>query len=92
VKIPAYSCLSLKWIFVFPIQPGLYYGNHDTFYGTREEHHAPEECGKSPEAASLDSAPSACVSAWEYMADKRSTVPVRFGGEVGVSVDTSIFT
>ena len=38
--------------------------------------HALEECGKSPEAARLDSAPSACVSAWECMGDKRSTVPI----------------
>ena len=51
-------------------------GNRDTFYGTREEGHALEECGKSPEAARLDSAPSACVSAWECMGDKRSTVPI----------------
>jgi hypothetical protein len=51
-------------------------GNRDTFYGTREEGHALEEYGKSPEAARLDSAPSACVSTWECMGDKRSTVPI----------------
>src|ERR1017187_5646751 len=51
-------------------------GSRGPFYGTREEGHALEECGKSPEAARLDSAPSACVSTWECMGDKRSTVPI----------------
>ena len=46
------------------------------FYGTRRKGYAPGECEKTPEAASLDSAPSACVSVWEGLRDKRSTVPI----------------
>ncbi len=45
-------------------------------YGTRGKGYAPEECEKTPEAASPDSAPSACVSVWEGLGDKRSTVPI----------------
>src|SRR6266478_5298339 len=45
-------------------------------YGTRWTGYAPEECEKTPEAASPDSVPSACVSVWEGQGDKRSTVPI----------------
>src|SRR5713101_1439573 len=56
--------------------PRLSAGLVSKFYGTRGKGYAPGECEKTPEAASLDSAPSACVSVWEGLRDKRSTVPI----------------